>query len=92
MVSISALGGGRGGGGGDLINYIRFGAIDITKPYEFIGFGAMDATKPYEFTGFGAISSPGRSSEEVISTLLSAPGSPGLTECTLGHRTHPRTP
>ncbi len=25
-----------------------FGAMDVTKPYEFIGFGAMDVTKPYE--------------------------------------------
>ena len=33
----------------------EFGAMDITKPYEFIGFGAMDITKPYEFIGFGAM-------------------------------------
>ena len=31
------------------MNFIGFGAMDATKPYEFIGFGAMDATKPYEF-------------------------------------------
>ncbi len=34
--------------------FIRFGAMDVTKPYEFIGFGAMDVTTPYEFIGFGA--------------------------------------
>ena len=34
--------------------FIRFGAMDVTKPCEFIGFGAMDVTKPYEFIGFGA--------------------------------------
>ncbi len=33
----------------------RFGAMEVTKPYEFIGFGAMDVTKPYEFIGFGAM-------------------------------------
>ncbi len=27
---------------------IGFGAMDVTKTYEFIGFGAMDVTKPYE--------------------------------------------
>ncbi len=32
--------------------FIRFGAMDGTKPYEFIRFGAMDATTPYEFIGF----------------------------------------
>jgi hypothetical protein len=36
------------------MNYIGFGAMDVTKPYEFIGFGAMEVTKPYEFIGFGA--------------------------------------
>ncbi len=36
--------------------FIRFGAMDFTKPYEFIRFGAMDVTKPYEFIGFGTIS------------------------------------
>ncbi len=35
--------------------FIRFGAMDATRPCEFIGFGAMDATKPYEFIGFGAM-------------------------------------
>ncbi len=34
---------------------IGFGAMDVTKPYEFTGFGAMDVTKPYEFIGFGAM-------------------------------------
>jgi hypothetical protein len=33
----------------------RFGAMDVTKPYEFIGFGAMDVTKPYKFIRFGAM-------------------------------------
>ncbi len=32
-----------------------FGAMDVTKPYEFIGFGAMYVTKPYEFIGFAMI-------------------------------------
>ncbi len=32
-----------------------FGALDVTKPYEFIGFGAIDVTKPYELIRFGAI-------------------------------------
>ncbi len=30
------------------MNFIGFGAMAATKPYEFIGFGAMAATKPYE--------------------------------------------
>ena len=34
---------------------VWFGALDVTKPYEFIGFGALDVTKPYEFIGFGAM-------------------------------------
>ena len=37
------------------MNLYGFGAMDVTKPYEFIGFGAMEVTKPYEFIGFGAI-------------------------------------
>jgi hypothetical protein len=44
--------------------FLRFGAVDVTNPYECIGFvtksyefirfGAQDVTKPYEFKGFGA--------------------------------------
>ena len=34
---------------------VWFGALDVTKPYEFIGFGVIDVTKPYEFIGFGAL-------------------------------------
>ena len=30
---------------------VWFGALDVTKPYEFIGFGALEVTKPYEFIG-----------------------------------------
>ena len=41
------------------MNFIVFGAMDVTKPYEFTGFGAMDVTKPYEFIGF-AVSRGGR--------------------------------
>ncbi len=26
------------------MNFIGFGAMDVTKPYKFIGFGAMDVT------------------------------------------------
>ncbi len=37
------------------MNFIGFGAIDVTKPYAFIGFGAIDVTNPYEFIGFGAL-------------------------------------
>ncbi len=37
------------------MNFIGFGAMAVTKPYEFIGFGAMAVTKPYEFIGFGAM-------------------------------------
>ena len=37
------------------MNLIGFGAMCVTKPYNFIGFGAMDVTKPYEFIGFGAM-------------------------------------
>ena len=36
------------------MNFIKFGAMDVTKPCEFIGLGAMDVTKPYEFIWFGA--------------------------------------
>ena len=32
--------------------FIRLGAISITKPYKSIGFGAMDVTKAYELQGF----------------------------------------
>ncbi len=35
--------------------YIRVGAMDVAKPYNFIGFGAMDVAKPYKFIGFGAM-------------------------------------
>jgi hypothetical protein len=35
--------------------FVRFGAMDVTKPYEFIGFGAMDVTKPYQCIGLGDI-------------------------------------
>ena len=34
---------------------IRFGGMDVTKPYKFIGFGGMDVTKPYTFIWFGAM-------------------------------------
>ncbi len=34
---------------------IRFGAMDVTKPYRFIKFGAMEVTKPYKFIRFGAM-------------------------------------
>ncbi len=34
---------------------IGFGAVEVTKPYEFIGFGAVEVTKPYELIGFGAV-------------------------------------
>ncbi len=32
-----------------------FGAMYVTKLYEFLGFGAIDVTKPYKFIGFGAM-------------------------------------
>jgi hypothetical protein len=38
-----------------LLNFIRFGAMDVTKPYKFIRFGAMDVTKPYKLIRFGAM-------------------------------------
>ena len=40
---------------------VRFGVMDVTKPYKFICFGgchqtpARYVTKPYEFIGFGAM-------------------------------------
>ncbi len=34
------------------MNFIGFGAMEVTKPYKFIRFGAMGVTKPYEFIGF----------------------------------------
>ena len=34
---------------------IGFGAMYVTKPYEFIGFGAMDVTNTHKFIGFGAM-------------------------------------
>ncbi len=37
------------------MNFIRFGAMDVTKPCEFIRFGAMDVTKTCEFIRFGAM-------------------------------------
>ncbi len=36
------------------MNFIGFGAMEVTKSYEFIGFGAMEVTKPCEFIGFGS--------------------------------------
>jgi hypothetical protein len=39
----------------NLMKFISFGALDVTKPYKLIGFGAIDVTKPYKFIGFGAI-------------------------------------
>ncbi len=41
--------------GPKLYKFIRFGAMEITKPYKFIRFGAMEITKPYKFIGFGAM-------------------------------------
>ncbi len=35
--------------------FIRFGAMDVTKPCGFMWLGAMDVTKPYEVIGFGAM-------------------------------------
>jgi hypothetical protein len=40
------------------MNFMRFGAMDVTKPFEFIGFGAMDVAKPHEFIGLGPLLSP----------------------------------
>ena len=40
------------------IEFIRFGAMDVTKPYEFIKFGAMDGPKPHEFIKLGAMDGP----------------------------------
>ena len=37
---------------------LRFGALGVTKPYQFIGFGAMEVTKPCQFIGFGAMEVP----------------------------------
>ncbi len=37
------------------MNFIRFGAMYVTKPYEFIGIGAMDVTKPYNFILFATV-------------------------------------
>ena len=46
---------------------MKFGAMEVTKPYQLIGFGAMevpyqfvrfgamDVTKPYQFIWFGAM-------------------------------------
>ncbi len=31
----------------------EFGAIDVTKPYDFRWLGGIDGPKPYEFIGFG---------------------------------------
>ena len=35
--------------------FIGFGALEVTKPYEFIGFGGLEVTKPCEFIGFGGL-------------------------------------
>ena len=40
---------------GTRVDGSTFGAMGVTKPYEFIGSGAMEVTKPYEFIGFGAM-------------------------------------
>ena len=40
------------------MNFIGFGAIQGSEPYEFIGFGDIHGPKPYEFMGFGDIHDP----------------------------------
>ena len=40
------------------MNFIGFGAMDVTRPYEFIGLVAMDVTNPYEFIGLVPWMSP----------------------------------
>ncbi len=32
---------------------IRFGAVDVTKPYKIVGFVALDVTKPFKLIWFG---------------------------------------
>ncbi len=44
-----------GPGPGKSLKALRFGALDVTKPYKFIGIGALGVTKPYEFIGIGAM-------------------------------------
>ena len=34
---------------------IRFGGMDVTKPYKCIGFGGVDVTKPYTCIWLGGI-------------------------------------
>jgi hypothetical protein len=41
--------------GSKAYKFIRFGAIDVTKPCNLIGFGAMDVTKACTFIWFGAM-------------------------------------
>ena len=36
------------------LEFVGFGAMDVTKPYEFVGFGAVDVTKPNEL-GFSQV-------------------------------------
>ncbi len=43
---------------------MRFGAIDVTKPYEFIRFGAIDVTKLYDFIRFPPLRGFGPSAVE----------------------------
>ncbi len=55
------------------MNFIGFGAMEVTKPYELIGFGAMYVTKPYEFKvslDFGSDSVPGRGLRLVLGPLV----------------------
>jgi hypothetical protein len=34
------------------MNLYGFGAIDVTKPYEFMWFGDLHGSKPYKSIGF----------------------------------------
>ena len=36
------------------IDFIWFGAMDVTKPYKFIRFGARDVIKSYKFRGLAS--------------------------------------
>ncbi len=40
------------------VEFVGFGARDVTKACEFISFGAMDVTKPYKFLRIADIYGP----------------------------------
>ncbi len=61
------------------MNFIGFGAMDVTKPYEFIGFGALVGAAPTDSQGRARTTSAVRTTDRGLrdSTLPRAGGTFG---------------